>query len=74
MHRQLKLQHALLQQIAQKIGVSHDALSEMRSLAEEVPEGVPVAALMTPPPLQPTTSSYGSLAQGEKKSPSGSIA
>jgi hypothetical protein len=64
-----------MQQIAQKIDVSYDALSEMRSLAEEVPEGAPVAALMTPPRRQPTnSSSYGSSAQVEKKSPSGSIA
>jgi hypothetical protein len=51
MHRELKLQHALRQQIAHKIGVSEQATSEMRQLIEEAPEGAPVAALLPTPPL-----------------------
>lgn len=51
MHRELKLQHALLQQIAQKIGVSEQATEAMRKLVDEAPEGAPVAALLRTPPL-----------------------
>ncbi len=51
MHRELKLQHALLQQIAHKIGVSEQATVEMRKLVEEAPEGAPVAALLRTPPM-----------------------
>ncbi|KAK4944248.1 hypothetical protein LTR10_016361 [Elasticomyces elasticus] len=46
MHRDLKLQHALLQQIAQKVGVSEEATAEMRQLIEDTPEGAPIAALL----------------------------
>ena len=52
MHRELKLQHALLQQIAQKVGVSSEATTDMRKLVEEAPEGAPVAALLPTPPIQ----------------------
>ena len=51
MHRELKLQHALLQQIAHQVGVSEQATEEMRRLVEEAPEGAPVAALLRTPPL-----------------------
>lgn len=55
MHRDMKLQHALLQQIAQKIGVSQEATAEMRQLVEDAPEGTPVAALLrTNSPSQST--------------------
>lgn len=51
MHRDLKLQHALLQQIAQKVGVTEEATAEMRELVEAAPEGAPIAALLRTPPL-----------------------
>ena len=51
MHRELKLQHALLQQVAQKVGVSEEATAEMRQLVEEAPEGAPVAARLRRRPL-----------------------
>ena len=51
MHRDLKLQHALLQQIAHKLGVDEQATEEMRKLVEEAPEGAPIAALLRTPPL-----------------------
>ena len=51
MHRELKLQHALLQQIAHRIGVSEEATEEVRKLVEEAPEGAPVAALLRTPPI-----------------------
>jgi len=51
MHRELKLQHALLQQVARKVGVNEQATAEMRKLVEEAPEGAPVSALMETPPL-----------------------
>ena len=51
MHRELKLQHALLQQVAQKVGVTEEATAEMRRLVEKAPEGAPVAALLRTPPL-----------------------
>ena len=56
MHRELKLQHALLQQIAQKVGVDEQASTEMRKLVAEAPEGASVAALLRTPPL---TRDYG---------------
>lgn len=51
MHRELKLQHALIQQIAQKVGVDGRATEDMRRLVEEVGEGAPVASLLRMPPL-----------------------
>lgn len=51
MHRDLKLQHALLQQIAQKVGITEEATAEMRELVEAAPEGAPIAALLRTPPL-----------------------
>ena len=51
MHRELKLQHALLQQIAQKVGVSEQATEEMRKLVNDAPEGASVAALIRTPPM-----------------------
>ena len=51
MHRDLKLQHALLQQIASKIGVTEEATEEMRKLVDEAPEGAPIAALLRTPPI-----------------------
>ncbi len=51
MHRDLKLQHALLQQVAAKVGVKEQATEQMRKLVEEAPEGAPIAALMRTPPL-----------------------
>ena len=51
MHRDLKLQHALLQQVAAKAGVSEQASKDMRKLVEEAPDGAPIAALMCTPPL-----------------------
>lgn len=51
MHRDLKLQHALLQQIAQKVGIDEEATAEMRELVEAAPEGAPIAALLRTPPL-----------------------
>ncbi len=47
MHRELKLQHALLQQVAQKVGVTEEATAQMRRIVEEAPEGAPVAALLS---------------------------
>jgi hypothetical protein len=51
MHRDLKLQHALLQQVARKVGVSEEATADMRRLVDEAPEGAPIAALLRTPPL-----------------------
>jgi hypothetical protein len=51
MHRELKLQHALLQQVAQKVGVTEEATADMRRLVEEAPEGAPIATLLRTPPL-----------------------
>jgi len=51
MHRDLKLQHALLQQVAQKVGVTEESTAEMRQFIEEAPEGAPIAALLRTPPL-----------------------
>lgn len=51
MHRELKLQHALLQQIAQNVGVSEQATEEMRKLVNDAPEGASVAALIRTAPM-----------------------
>ena len=47
MHRELKLQHVLLQQVAQKVGVTEEATAETRRLVEAAPEGAPIAALIS---------------------------
>ena len=60
MHRDLKLQHALLQQVAQKVGVTEEATADMRRIVEEAPEGAPIAALLRTPPLS-TSGSGGEL-------------
>ncbi|EXJ63788.1 hypothetical protein A1O7_00123 [Cladophialophora yegresii CBS 114405] len=51
MHRELKLQHALLQQVAHRVGVADGATAGVRRLVDEAPEGVPVAALIRTVPL-----------------------
>ncbi|OCT53161.1 hypothetical protein CLCR_09474 [Cladophialophora carrionii] len=51
MHRELKLQHALLQQVARRVGVAAEATAGVRRLVNEAPEGAPVAALIRTPPL-----------------------
>ena len=56
MHRDLKLQHALLQQVAAKVGVTEEATKEMRKVVEEAPEGAPVAVLLRTKPLASGTS------------------
>ena len=47
----MKLQHGLLQQVAQKVGVTEEATAEMRRLVEEAPEGAPIAAMLPTQPL-----------------------
>lgn len=59
MHRNLRLQYALLQQVAQKVGVTEEATAELRQLVEEAPEGAPVAALMRTPPLSKNETGLG---------------
>jgi hypothetical protein len=51
MHRDLKLQHALLQQVALTVGVTEEATADMRRLVDQTPEGAPIAALLRTPPL-----------------------
>jgi hypothetical protein len=73
MHRELKLQHALLQQVAQKVGVTEEATAEMRKLVEEAPEGAPVAALLRTPPLtRDKTSAELTINTAEAKEPESS--